>query len=123
MNGRTTDEAAEISGYTRPAPHPVLAELRRIRVEGGVTQAAVAALLLTNKRAISRWETGARIPNVDQVAELAAVLGYELALRPKVYVLDGPPDVSPVEAAAHRAVLAQWTDGIDDDYEPTGGAA
>ncbi len=49
-------------------------ELRRLREERGVSQAHIGRMIGINPTDISRWESGARLPRMRNVARLAAVL-------------------------------------------------
>ena len=101
---------------TAPAAHPLLAELRRIRIEGGWTQDAVAACIRAGSRStVGNWEAGTRTPNLESVTAYAAALGYELVLR---RVVVEPDQVTPRQAKAHRAVLSRAALGHADDYVP-----
>ncbi len=45
------------------------------RKELGMTQAELAEKMLVTRQTVSRWEAGTALPDVERVAELAAVLG------------------------------------------------
>ncbi len=48
--------------------------LRRLRTEKGMTQAALAELLGVSDRAVSRWERGAACPDITLLCRLALTL-------------------------------------------------
>jgi transcriptional regulator with XRE-family HTH domain len=49
--------------------------LKATRVKAGHTQESLAELLETDKRAISRWESGTFTPNTETLVRLAKILG------------------------------------------------
>jgi len=49
-----------------------IAEKRR---EQGLTQAELAEKMMVTRQTVSRWEAGTGLPDVERIAELAAVLG------------------------------------------------
>lgn len=53
--------------------------LRKIRIERGMSQDELAELLGTSKQVISRYETAQRSPKVSTVAEYAEKLGVRIA--------------------------------------------
>lgn len=53
--------------------------LRKIRIERGMSQEELADLLGTSKQVISRYETSQRSPKVSTVAEYAEKLGVRIA--------------------------------------------
>ena len=53
-----------------------IAELRR---ERGLTQRQLAETLLVSDKAVSRWETGRGLPDVENLAALADALGVSVA--------------------------------------------
>jgi transcriptional regulator with XRE-family HTH domain len=103
----------------RPAPHPLLAELRRIRIDAGLKLATIAHRLGVSANGLNNWELGVRSPRFEVVAAWAAALGYDLSLRQTTFEVE---PVTARHAAANRAVLALAAYGDDDDYVP-GGAA
>lgn len=48
--------------------------LRRIRIEKGLTQSALAEGLGVSDRAVSRWERGTACPDVTLLPRLAQIL-------------------------------------------------
>ena len=70
--------------------------IRRARLDRGMTQAALADLLGVSDRAVSRWETGAACPDVTLLSRLA------MALETSTDALLGM-DPLRVEAAVFRA--------------------
>ena len=65
----------------RTRPGGLLAELRRIRVEGGVSQTILSEKIGVERDQLSNWECGRRQPMVGNVQAWANALGYELALK------------------------------------------
>lgn len=61
---------------------PIIAELVRARREQGLTGRQVAARIGVVQSQLSYWETGARRPLAQNLADWAQALGYELTLRP-----------------------------------------
>ena len=45
------------------------------RKEQGLTQAELAEKMMVTRQTVSRWEAGTVLPDVERIAELAAVLG------------------------------------------------
>ena len=86
--------------------------LRKIRIERGMSQEELATLLGTSKQVISRYETGQRSPKVTIVAEYADKLGVAIsALTSNVfdYLKQG---LSPSPTAS--AMLRKTWDGLPD---------
>jgi transcriptional regulator with XRE-family HTH domain len=67
---------------TRP-PHPILTELRRARLDRGLTQEEIADRIQRPRRTVTAWELGYTQPSIEAVAEYADLFGYELVLTPK----------------------------------------
>ena len=44
------------------------------RKEQGLTQAELAEKMMVTRQTVSRWEAGTGLPDVERIAELAAVL-------------------------------------------------
>lgn len=66
-------EAALARGRRRKTlPDPDLRRL--IRVRAGLSQEELAQLIGTSRAAVSRWETGARVPRNPHLDRYAAVL-------------------------------------------------
>ena len=63
--------------------HPLLAVLRDIRIEQGLTQAELAAQAGVHSITIANWEQGRNQPVLDTLVLVAGVLGYDLALDPR----------------------------------------
>ena len=53
--------------------------IRRLRLERGFTQQALAAQLNLSAKTISKWETGKGCPDVGLLGDLSALLGVDLA--------------------------------------------
>ena len=99
--------------------------LRPLRQRAGLTQSALAEALGVSDRAVSRWETGAALPDITQLPRLAlllhvsvdALLGVD-SLR-RTSAIDAALAVcndamqqgdAPSAAAALREALAAWPD-------------
>lgn len=52
--------------------------LRKLREDRGLTQARLAELLDTSPRVTNRWETGAALPRLDTLVQLADLLEVSL---------------------------------------------
>lgn len=52
--------------------------IRRLRLEQGLTQRALAQRLNLSAKTISKWETGHGCPDVSLLGELSAMLGVDL---------------------------------------------
>ena len=48
--------------------------LRKLRLQKGLTQSQLAALMYVNKATISKWESGSRLPDAAMITRLAEVL-------------------------------------------------
>jgi len=55
------------------------------RKAAGLNQVDLAKMIPTNKNTLSRWETGDRLPTLDNAERLAEIFGAELVLREKGY--------------------------------------
>jgi transcriptional regulator with XRE-family HTH domain len=62
--------------------HPIVAQLRAIREDRGLSRPQVAALAGVSVHAIEGWEWGHRSPVLGGLAAYAAVLGVDIALYP-----------------------------------------
>lgn len=49
--------------------------IRRIRIERGLSQEELAQAVGVTGSAISRWESGQRQPNIEKLKKLSAALG------------------------------------------------
>ena len=52
-------------------------DLRRLRMERGLSQQQLADLLFVDRSSIARWENGKRVPDLTVLARLAEALGVE----------------------------------------------
>jgi HTH-type transcriptional regulator/antitoxin HipB len=59
-------------------------KLRAVRMQRGLTQAAVARQLGVTVQAVSRLEANAGRASFDRIHRLCLLLGLDLALQPKV---------------------------------------
>lgn len=63
---------------------PLVAQLRAIRLERGLSLQATAELMgRATYQSVWSWESGNSRPNVGNLREWAAALGYDLALSAK----------------------------------------
>jgi transcriptional regulator with XRE-family HTH domain len=93
-----------ISEAARRASHPldeVIRDVRLARVEAGLTQADVAAAVGVSRPQLDSIEIGRRVPSVQLLARLSAVVGLELSLR--VF-----PAGAPLRDAGHLRLLARF---------------
>lgn len=67
---------------TAPA-HPLIAELRHIRIARRVTQQALADRLGLHRMTVYFWERGERRPTPSELCRWAAALDHDLALLPR----------------------------------------
>lgn len=63
--------------------HPLVAQLRAERQSHGLQQKEVSEMAGTSEANLSRWETGANVPNLAGVTLWAAALGFEITLNRK----------------------------------------
>lgn len=89
--------------------------IRDARERRGLTQADVAAVLGKTPTAVSYWESGQRSPGLDDVAQLARLLGVSVA----ALLPSQPPKVLARAHAAEVAVgeLGDVVDRLVDRYE------
>ncbi len=67
-----------------PDPHPIVKELRRIRLDNKMSQCALASDLDIGQNVLSFREMGRVSPQLNTLSEWADALGYELTLKPKL---------------------------------------
>lgn len=80
-----------------------VAELRR---EKGMAQKELAARLFISDKAVSKWETGASVPNIDLLIPLAGILGVtvtELLMCQRIEQ-EGSLDSTQVEGVVKAAI-------------------
>jgi transcriptional regulator with XRE-family HTH domain len=65
-------------------PHPIVKELRRIRIDNKLSQVDLACDLDIGQNVLSFREMGRVSPQLNTLSEWASALGYELTLRPKL---------------------------------------
>jgi transcriptional regulator with XRE-family HTH domain len=58
--------------------HPLIMELRNIRVQARQPADDVAYKIGVSRAAVSHWETGRKEPTIDHLCEYAASLGYKI---------------------------------------------
>ena len=52
--------------------------LKKLRMDKGLSQQALAEKMFVTKSAVSRWESGSRLPNAAMMSRLAEVLGVDM---------------------------------------------
>ena len=86
-------------------------KIRELRAERGMSQEALAERLHVSRQAVTKWETGAGVPDVDNLLALADAFGLTLD------ELLGRTPIDP--AAADEARLDSELDGWDRDAPGT----
>lgn len=74
-----------------------IAELRQ---ERGMTQRQLADALLVSDKAVSRWETGRGMPDIENLEELARVLDVGIAELLRGERIEGPVEAEEAETVA-----------------------
>lgn len=93
--------------------------LRQLRLERGLSQDELAALLGTTKQVISRYETKKRVPRLSVVSDFAEKLGVPLsALSGETPLM--PPDMLPVSGRRRVPILGSAACG-EPIYKPGDG--
>jgi transcriptional regulator with XRE-family HTH domain len=67
-----------------PDPHPIVKELRRIRIESNLSQVELACDMGVGQNVLSFREMGRVSPQLRTLSEWADALGYEITLKPKL---------------------------------------
>ena len=82
------DEAFKHEYGKLDTKYKVAAELIRLRVSRGLTQAELAKVLNTKQASIARIESGSYLPSLSMIKKIADVLNaeVELRLKPKTMV-------------------------------------
>lgn len=57
-------------------------ELKAARKEGHITQEQLAKAMSVSRSAISHWENGDAIPDIETIKRLSQILNYKAALLP-----------------------------------------
>ena len=84
--------------------------IKELRTRNGLSQAALADRLHVSRQAVTKWEAGRGIPDVDNLRAMAALLGVSVD-----HLLDGAGD------AAGPAVLRHTVDVRSlEPYKPAG---
>ena len=52
----------------------IIKNIRRLRVEKGLSQEQLAAMLGVTRQTVSNWERGASLPDIDSIVRIAAAL-------------------------------------------------
>jgi transcriptional regulator with XRE-family HTH domain len=65
-------------------PHPIVKELRRIRIDNKRSQMSLAGDLDIGQNVLSFREMGRVSPTLNTLSDWANALGYEIALMPKL---------------------------------------
>ncbi len=90
------------------------AVIRRLRLDRGWTQEALAEKLHLSPQAVSRWETGLSLPDVSQMPQLARLFGVS---TDTLYGMDGEQEgeeeqglvLSPYSGVDPAASYADWS--------------
>ena len=91
LSDRYHNNLASVRGISIMKPRPtifevseIISQLRKTRLEMGISQDSVAAMLGNNAHGyISNVENGRKTPTLPTVARWADALGYRLVLEPK----------------------------------------
>ena len=123
ISGRNSPESCG-SATMGAVGHPTIAsfkheKLRRLRVQAGHTQAAMAERLGISAWSYQTWESGQHTPRPDRLVELVAILGCELT-----DLVDAPETLADYRTLAgytqadladkvgvSRVTVAQWEAG------------
>ena len=72
--------------------------IKELREKKGMSQTELASLMYVSRQAISQWENGVHLPDVDKLTPLAKVLGVELAeLLEGEYIKDQKKQIDVLE--------------------------
>ena len=52
--------------------------LKKLRMEKGLSQQALAEKMFVTKSAVSRWENGSRLPDAVTISRLSGILGVDI---------------------------------------------
>lgn len=80
--------------------------MKELRRQKAVTQEQLAEMMHVSRRTVSRWETGANMPDLDLLLELADY--YDVDVR---QLLDGEREDGPVEDETKETVRKAAADG------------
>lgn len=96
---------------------PFATMIREIRAEVGLSQSALARMLAVDHSAVSRWESGNRVPTQSMIDHIVSTLELGDDRRCALYVAAGyeHPPALPVDrnhplARLHRALTSQTLD-------------
>lgn len=67
-----------ISRQRKGAADDVERQVKKMREEHGLSQAALADRLHVTRQAVSKWENGRAVPGIDILTELSALYGMSL---------------------------------------------
>ena len=90
--------------------------IQRLRTERGMSQEALAAALEVSRQSVSKWETGASVPELDKLLKLSGLFGVTLdelvrgEKKAEAPASAPPPEQSPPRPSAGGAVrrTAGW---------------
>lgn len=68
-------------------PNIIVARLRAIRIERGISQVGLSKGLGYDRFTINRWENGKMSPTLARLIDWSAALGYDLLLKPTAELL------------------------------------
>ena len=55
-------------------------KIAKARQEKGITQIELADKMSVTRQTVSRWETGAAVPDIEKVASLAEIYKYPVTI-------------------------------------------
>ena len=76
-------------------------KLSELRKKKGLSQIELAEALNVSRQAVSKWETGAALPSVDNLLSLREL--YNVSLDEMLDDREGPENIAPVEPESRRA--------------------
>lgn len=72
-----------------------------LRAGAGMSQSELAERLGVSRQSVSKWETGAAVPDLDKLVKLAAL--FQVSLDRLVTGEDAPPEPAPAPAPAQQS--------------------
>lgn len=82
--------------------HPLVAQLQARRLELGISQQKIADVCGVHKNTVSRWETNAKTPSLENLVAYADAVGLDLVAAER-----GQRPVVPPALARRRGVLQE----------------
>ena len=87
-------------------------QLKTLRIKKGLTQEQLAKELNTTKAAISRYEKGQRQPRLEQIAEIATILGASPDELYYLFLGSSEVEDNRGEYATRMNAMAKWVEAI-----------